>query len=276
MTTAKDLQLSALDPATALYLRDRLKQARANALEDIEGYQELLFSIERLGYVLTRHRMLTDSRFVGALHNYAPYIKKVAEQSDLAEVIPKQWPVWHVPFSDLYEIVRIARNDALHQGAFARHLTTNAITLALTLEEALMSNESSIKHYVEHYMVRDPTCALASHPLSFIRQVMLANSYSYLPVYLTIAGKESWYLISDFAVAQYLRPSTQGERNRRLATTVREAIDNKGLSLPEAVTCFRDTPIAQALEQSDGRPVLVLVPHDSQQVLGILTPFDVV
>jgi len=276
MAKKNDVKLSSWDVATTLYLRDRLKQARSNALENVEEYHELLFSIERVGYVITRERLLSDSKFTGSLYQYGPYLKQLAERSDLAEVVSEQWPEWHISFSSLYEIVRIARNDALHQGAFARHLTTNATVLALILEEALMSDESSIKHNVEHYMVRDPTCALAGHPLSFVRQVMLANSYSYLPVYLAIAGKESWYLISDFAVAQYLRPSTQKERNRRLATTVREAIDNKGLSLPEAVTCFRDTPIAQALEQSDGRPVLVLVPHDSQQVLGILTPFDVV
>ena len=45
------------------------------------------------------------------------------------------------PFSRLYDLVQDARNDALHQGAFARHLTIHAIGLALILEDALRSSE---------------------------------------------------------------------------------------------------------------------------------------
>lgn len=275
MVKTKDVQLSQWDATTTLYLRDRLKQARAKALESVEEYHELLFSIERVGYVATRARILSDNKFSGALHQYGPYLRHLAERSDLAEIVPAQWSEWHISFSSLFEIVRIARNDAMHQGAFARHLTANAAILALVLEEALMSDESAIKHNVEHYMVRDPTCALAGHPLSFVRQTMLATSYSYLPVYLDFQDKGGWYIISDYAVAQYLRPATQKERNQRLARTVEEAI-GEGLTVRKAVLCNHDVPINEALERSEGGPVLIVAARKSKQLLGIMTPFDVV
>ena len=69
------------------------------------------------------------------------------------------------------------RNDALHQGACARHLANHAVQLALVLEDALMPSEPK----VSDFMVRDAICAAHWQPISFVRQQMLANSFSYLP-----------------------------------------------------------------------------------------------
>ena len=73
-------------------------------------------------------------------------------KSPLADAIPDQHTTWHSKFSTTYEVVRDARNDALHQGAFARHLTNSVIQLALVLEDALMSNAST----TGEFMVREP------------------------------------------------------------------------------------------------------------------------
>ena len=180
----------------AIYFRDRFREARARALHDAEAYQEVLFSIERFGSALTRR--------VGTLGSYGPHIIAKAKNSPLAEDIPLTHRDWHVPFPALYEVVKDARNNALHQGASARHLTTHATQLVLVLEDALNQNATN----VGDYMVRDPLCALPWQPISLIRQQMLANNFTYLPIWDDGVHKPRWRLISDHAVAKYLRSAT--------------------------------------------------------------------
>jgi hypothetical protein len=78
--------------------------------------------------------------------------------------------------SDLYRVVKNAWNDALHQGAFARHLTKNAIELSIMLEDAWATYRNPI---IADFIVGGPVCAELWQPLGFVRQQMLANSYSY-------------------------------------------------------------------------------------------------
>jgi hypothetical protein len=68
-----------------------------------------------------------------------------------------------------------ARNETLHQGAFARPLTKHAIELAIILEDAL---SQQVNQVVMDFMVRNPLCAELWKPIGFIRQQMLANSFS--------------------------------------------------------------------------------------------------
>ena len=142
----------------AIYFRDQFRDARARALRDAEAYQEVLFSIERFGSTLTGK--------IGNLGLYSDAIVDRARASPLAEDIPYKHRNWHVPFPALYEVVRDARNDALHQGASARHLTMHATQLVLVLEDAL--NEQATN--VGDYMVRDPLCAYPWQPISLVRQ----------------------------------------------------------------------------------------------------------
>jgi len=131
-------------PCIAQHFRDQLRIARASAFRDAEGFQEILFVIERLGF------MLTNNPDAHTLEKYKAKIQKLSKNSVLAEEIPASWRHLHTPMSELYEIVRIARNDAVHQGALARHLTTHAVELALVLEDALMdgSNKPTVWFYV--------------------------------------------------------------------------------------------------------------------------------
>ena len=41
-----------MDPQVALYFRNEFREARAAALKDAEGYQQILFVLERLGAYL--------------------------------------------------------------------------------------------------------------------------------------------------------------------------------------------------------------------------------
>jgi hypothetical protein len=250
-----------LSPETARYFRDQFRSARAAALLDAEGFQGILFALERLGCFLTGA--------VSTLSKYQSAITQLANQSPLAKRVPKQCSTWHIPFSTLYEQVMIARNDALHQGAYARTLTINAVYLALVLEDALMNGSTAI----HHFMVRDVTVAFPWQPVSFIRQTMLEKAFSYLPIHLESDG---WHTISDFAIAQYLRAPYQHDEHRadRLAKMLDKVLEEEKLMLDSAVVCEPNSAIDTALEKSGGRPVLVTAPDAPDHLLGILTPFD--
>jgi CBS domain-containing protein len=250
----------------AIYFRDQFRDARARALRDAEAYQEVLFSIERFGSTLTGK--------IGNLGLYSDAIVDRARASPLAEDIPYKHRNWHVPFPALYEVVRDARNDALHQGASARHLTMHATQLVLVLEDAL--NEQATN--VGDYMVRDPLCAYPWQPISLARQQMLANNFTYLPIWDEQEEEPRWRLVSDHAVAIYLRsaPSKNGPdgRRERLAKTVGEALTLGNLILTEARHCAWDTTVEVALEVLDGPPVLIVDRTNHDRLTGILTPFD--
>jgi CBS domain-containing protein len=250
-----------LGATEAMYFRNEFREARAKALSNAEEFQEILFVLERFGSYLHGS--------AEGLYEYRHKIRDVAAISPLAEDIPASFPSWHVPFSQLYYLVRRARNDALHQGALARHLTRNAVQLALILEDALMSSRKS----AGDYMVRDPVCASLWQPVSFIRQQMLANSFTYLPVW----NSEGWRLVSDYQVALFLRHNVLSRNHRRakLAMTLEEAV-NDGLILEEVCTCLTNASLDEVLELSKGRPVLVVDGERPERLVGIVTPFDLV
>jgi hypothetical protein len=95
----------------ARYFRDQFRQARARALQDAEGFQDTIFVLERFGVYLTGRTL--------DLGKYKKGIEHQAIKSPLADDIPDQHATWHSKFATIYETVRNARNDALHQGAFA-------------------------------------------------------------------------------------------------------------------------------------------------------------
>ena len=127
---------------------------------------------------------------------------------------------------------------------------------------------------VSDYMVREPVCAFPWQPISFVRWQILTNSFTYLPIAIERDGKTEWYLIADYNIAEYLR-SDPKQRNKRLATTVEEAINSGKLKRDEPKCCCSDTSIEKALQISNhGKPVLVFHRKQEGQLLGILTSFD--
>ncbi len=253
-----------MDPEAAVYFLNRLRKARAVALRDAEAFQEIVFVLEGLGFFTTQGGVKGKL----GLGPYKDKIEELANQSWLSTNIPGLHRTWHSPFSELYDSVKVARNDAVHQGAFARHLTYHAIQLVLVLEDAFMSE----LNIVSDYMVREPVCASLWQPISFVRQQMLANSFSYLPVQLTETQSGDWHLIGDYHVAKYLRSAkSNNERNKRLAKTVNDAI--KAELEIEAATCVQaTTAVKDVISTFQGKPLLVLDKHNL--LVGILTSFD--
>jgi len=252
-----------VDEHIAIHFRDQFRQGRAVALRDAEAFHEIIFTLERFGAFLYRK-----------VSNLGQYKEKITEQacpSPMACEIPRELPEFHTPFSSLYQLVRDARNSALHEGAYARHLTTHAVELSLVLEDALMNGYDQVRHF----MVRNPVCAYPWQPLSFIRQTMLVNSFSYLPVLLTENDKTNWWLISDLLLARYLRcPSDQTTLKQRLMQTLDDVIKTKGIELHQPYICNPSDSISAVLEKSNGFPILV-ESKETSQLLGILTSFDV-
>lgn len=237
------------------HFRDQLKRARAMALEDAERFQEVIYVVERLGSRLTGK--------VSNLGRYKERIKGLAEESPLAVEIPRKHPVWHTELGTIYDLVRSARNDSFHEGSFARHVTDNAVYMAIVLEDALMSSAKS----VSDFMVREPICASPWQPLSFIRQQMLKNSFTYLPARLRNGHEEPWWLVSDLNLASFLQ---EGDRKERLAMTLEAAVP-QGFVLERAKTCEASMSVVDALRTSHGLPLLVV---DKDRIVGIVAPFD--
>jgi hypothetical protein len=250
-----------LDREIAIHFRDELREARAAALKNAQAFEEVIFVVERLGIQLTKK--------VSGLGDYSEKIAEIADFSPLSMRSPEVLGQWQTDFRKLYKIVKDARNDALHVGAYARHLTTCSIELAIVLEDALMSNA----YLVRDYMVKNPIFALVWQPLSLVRQTMLTNSFSYLPLKEVPGGSLSW--ISDFELARCLRSaSSTNQRKELLALSLGEARRTKKIKLDPAATCFPGETVGDAITKSGGKPVLV-IDDGSQDVIGIITPFDV-
>ena len=251
----------------ALHYRDELREARLKALRDAESFEDIVFVLERIGVHLTGK--------IQGLAYYKDKISRYALKSPLARDIPEACDDWHSSFDGLYELVRRGRNDALHQGAFARHLTTWAIELATILEDALVEEATqSMAAKIKDFMIRNPVCAYMWQPMSSIRQAMLTNSFSYLPVAVGEQHKPSWHFISDFAVASFLRTSPcENKRKQRLACQLQEAQKEKPDLLCEARTCRAIDSVEDVLRESEGKPVLVLGGNPGE-LRGLITPFD--
>jgi hypothetical protein len=252
--------LSALRPEVSLHFRNQLRAARAVAARDAEAFHEIVFVLERIGAYLANKG--------GSLGAYLPLISAVASHSIMADTVPKAHPAFHQRFEVKYDLVRRARNAALHEGAFARHLTANAIELSLVLEDAMMTDH----HQVSDFMVRNPVCASLWQPLSFIRQTMLVNAYSYLPVSIRIEGGSQWRLISDFQLGKYVRSSGKDPRDV-LTSKLEECISFGKIELQIAKTCEANETVASVFGMTEGAPILVMAPNGSD-LLGILTAFD--
>ncbi|HYH96502.1 hypothetical protein [Hyalangium sp.] len=243
-----------VDEASALFFRNQLREARAQALRDAEDFHDLLFTFERLGaYLRGGTGKGLDAYTKAILHLVAPNVDGAGT------------PQTNLEPQHLLDLVRIARNDALHQGASARHLTTNAIRVALILEDALMAQV--IPQRVRHFMVASPTCAELWQPLGVVRHSMLANSFSYLPIK---DAEGNWKLLSDYSVVQFIRI---GDRRTRLDMSVGEAL-KQGLTLDPTVTVDVDQEVPDVLVKPfNGRPFLVLE-AEGARLAGILTAFD--
>ena len=136
---------------------------------------------------------------------------------------------------------------------------------------------------VSDFMVRNPTCAAIWQPVSFIRQTMLATSFSCLPVNIAPPdSKPQWKLVSDKAIARYLGLRPNGvELKDRLFKPLGKAIDDGDdrLNLINAsnnLTCREEDPVSKILQtwRDEGGLAFLVVRGDSDELVGIVTPYD--
>lgn len=193
----------------AIVFVSQLQRARLAALADAEAFSGIIHVVERLGSYLSQKEFGVTGKN-GGLHNYGDYFREFVTQSGLSVATDDQPYLLSASFSRLYKMVTIARNDAVHQGASARHLTVRSIELAILLEDVLSTYLDPV---VGDFMVRNPICAETWQSVGFTRQQMLANSYSYLPI---LCPDRVWRVISDAAIAKFVGP----ERNGRLVSNV--------------------------------------------------------
>jgi hypothetical protein len=249
-----------VDSAQNCFFRDQLRSARAVALADAEGFHAVLHVVELIGQQLGRN--------IGGLANYRTTLFGLASISPLATDLPSRRPEYHGEFGALYDEMRRARNDAVHQGAYARTLTDHTVELSIILEDALMMDATK----VSQFMVRNVVDAKAWHPVSYVRLQMLTHAFSYLPIWYA----DGWKLIPEYAVARLLRSApSNGIRRRRLAALVSEVVEEKTLDLLEAPTGGPEMSITEALPFICERPVLVVDRMHADVLVGLLTSSDI-
>jgi CBS domain containing-hemolysin-like protein len=140
----------------------------------------------------------------------------------------------------------------------------------------MIENDKKEPLVVSDYMVRDLVCADLWQPICLIRQRLLTNSFTYLPV--EEAGQ--WRLLSDVQVAKYLQGCSNAERRKRLA----EPLETAGFVLRGAKHVNETMSIDKALKKFDDVPIHepILVFRDgakegdnaNAKPVGILTAFD--
>lgn len=264
-----------MDSEVALYFRDEFREARAAALKDAEGYQQILFVLERFGAHLYGK--------VAGLGKYKGCITKLVNEYHPPEKDREEWSSYrdcHTAFSSLYEMVRRGRNEALHQGAVARNLTAHSVRLSLLLEDVLMVASESEK--IGDYMVPNPVCARDWQPVSFVRQMMLANSFSYIPVYTgkKCARETSWHIIADYHVAAYLRSADSDSHRKKLLTQpIKDVVGSNKMAIEKAFTACPGEKVRTVLERyvlepCHGKPILVVKRDNHKELLGIATAYD--
>jgi hypothetical protein len=259
-----------LTKASARTFADQFRSARLTALADSESFDQIIHVIERFGSYLSKEEF-GDKGLHGDLGKYRGRIVGLVKSWGLAAESRRQFSHLVTPFETLYDLVKDARNDALHQGAFARHLTKHAIELTIVLEDVL-SNE--MDPVVVDFMVRNPVCGEPWQPVAFLRQQMLANSYSFLPAIGTVG---EWRVVSDAAIASFLGPDRKGpERRKRLAMTLDEAtaLSERPIEVKPAVLVDETTSLEEALVGLTKSPILLVRSPSGKSILGILTAFD--
>jgi len=167
----------------------------------------------------------------------------------------------------LFEVVREARNSAVHDGASARNGSVCLVELILLLEAAIVEKMTRAKHI----MVRNPVIAETWHQVHQVRRTMLTNSFSALPVMVTSGGKEVWMLVSDVDLVKYLSKATDKKAKDVLKTkTLDEAMRSGGFGV-RAECCSADTLLPEVVKIVGRFPVLVT---EGDRMLGLISAFD--
>lgn len=243
------------------YYRDQLRQARYAALADSEGFLDICFAIEELGVRLTG-KQSAMSDYEGKIGRLVPAKKRKSQQTLALDFSA---------FSALYQIVRTARNDAMHTGSYARHITGKAIELCLLLEDSIMANKFNMSASLLDYMVREPISVDSSQPLAKARNLMLTHSFSNLPVRF---GAD-WLMLTDSNLSRFLA-LTAGDRGELLGKSLAKSKESGLVLSPAKVFNAKDNPKISEIfsaQFDSSMPNLCLI-VDGEQLRGVISPFE--
>jgi hypothetical protein len=243
-----------------LYHRDQLRAARYSALADAEGFHSVCFALEALGL-----RLLGKKAELG---KYEPKLRELSQKSVVLTQMSQSYAGIFSKFHALFDLVRTARNDAMHTGVYARHATAAAIELCIGLEEALMKEQQLPRRLVEDFLVKSPVIVEPWQPVAHARQLMLMHSFSFLPVLLG-----TWKLLSEGAMARYIHG--RGEWRELLSATIDHA-SSHGLDLVDAVVVDLKQEVQDLLagNKDNSAPRLWLVKDEHGKLCGVLSPFE--
>lgn len=247
-----------------LYYRDRLRAARYAALADAEAFSEICFVVEAIGLRLS-DKEENMGRYIGR-------IRDIANDSIVLVDLPELFPALFSRFDALYRAVQAARNDAMHTGVYARHVTAAAIELSIGLEEGLMREQEHARTKVQDFMVRDAVTVKPWQPVAYARQLMLTHSFTYLPVNID----DRWKLLPEVSMAKFLSRSGQ-RRKEALACSIEDAAQRGDvqLVLVDAQLVEPNDDVAELLQRVnyDGA-TLWLVNDGHGGLAGVLSPFE--
>lgn len=240
-----------IDPEWS-YCLESLRDSRALILRDSESFHQAAMTLERIGQTLCGQ----IRNGLGAYENELLELAELGENNESGEA------------KRLFQTVREARNMAVHEGAWARHLGSRLMDLFLILEQSITSKMKQ----AQDIMVREPVTTEPWQLVAHIRHAMLANSFSTIPVFVNA----SWHIITDLMVMKYLHEvPNKKEHKERLGNQLEKAINDKEI-VPEAAECIHPTTkIADLFSAMKTNPKLVTEDGTPKsRLIGILAPFD--
>lgn len=234
-----------LNAEEAAYFLKLFRKARYAALEDAENFREICFALEELGCRINGSNTRSLRKYSGVLRSFV-HTRQRQE------------------FTVLFNMVVDTRNEASHRGVFARNLSEKSIKLSLNLEEGLSSMTIKVKHLMSENVV----FAQEFHSLAKIREIMLENSFSYIPICLS----ERYYFLSDTLVAKKWMTLASKDKEQ-YNTKVSNLFSLEELLIAEEI--LSEEPKSLAYSKIQHLPLLVVDgKHQSRKVIGILAPFD--
>ncbi|MEK8086579.1 hypothetical protein WNB94_09190 [Aquabacterium sp. A3] len=254
----KSSTVPALKPDERKYYRDKLRAARYAALADSEGFEQICYALEALGMRL--HQSQAD---LGTYRNVLRQLAGDAPQFSFAFESTHAFK----SFDALFNILRCARNDAMHTGARARTATQAATELCVGLEEALMANQP---RRAGDLMVKGVVSVEPWQMVAEARQLMLMHSFSYLP----ILHQNQWKLLSDVHLARFLASKDEPAKSRRnrLALSIKDAVSagHQGvhLSLESAKQITPCEDVGTLVSEGQSEQKLWLVCDERNHLLG--------
>jgi len=247
-----------------LHYRDRLRSARYAALADAEAFSGICFVVEAIGLHVLGKEL--------SMGGYIDQIREISKDSIVLTEMPQRFPGQFSRFDALYRTMLSARNDAMHTGVHARHVTVAAIELCIGLEEAMMQEQQVARTKVRDFMVRDAVTVQAWQPIAYARQLMLMHSFTYLPVKI----REQWKLVPETAMAKFL-PRGGPARKEAMGCSIEEAAkrDDGPLQLIDARVIRAEDEVEGLLDAVNPNvAALWLVDDGHGGLAGILSPFE--